>query len=317
MRWRPLSSAPSQPNRRSKACGTRAVDDKVRLAFQGQVVCQFAFVPGATLMRVWLPTVRAGSGADVFTLRLAEGLSESGVDARITWFPRGFELVPDLMRFQAMPAGTDIIHANGWLACPFLGRRVPVVTTVLHLVHDPAYAPYRTWSQALYHNVHIRRRERSAILKSDAVTTNSHYVARTVECFSGREPVVIPNWVDTTLYCPDSSQRAPVPSDPYRLLMVGNRTRRKGADLIPAFIRALGSRIELRCTGGLRSGREQDLSGVRWLGALTEAELVAEYQRCDAVVSPSGVMKASVTRHSRPWPAASRFSGSRQAAWRR
>src|SRR5690606_12752098 len=36
---------------------------------------------------VWFPTVRAGTGSDVFTERLVQGLAERGVRAEITWLP--------------------------------------------------------------------------------------------------------------------------------------------------------------------------------------------------------------------------------------
>lgn len=236
-------------------------------------------------MRVWLPALRAGSGADVFTERLGEGLLGAGIDARITWFHKGFELAPDLMGLARPPEDIDIIHANGWLALPFRRNRVPLVATVHHLVHDPAYAPYRSRAQALYHNIHIRRRERAAILQSDAVTSVSSYVANSVEDFCGRRPEVVPNWVDATKYRP--GEMATASNGPVRLLMVGNRTRRKGADLIAPFVLALGRGFELRCTGGLRAGVETGLPGVRWLGTLSEVDLIEEYQRCDAVVSLS------------------------------
>lgn len=236
-------------------------------------------------MRLWLPAIHAGSGSDVFTIRLADALRARGVHATVTWFRRPYELFPRLMGFTAMPRGTDVIHANGWLAFPFLEKGVPVVTTIHHLVHDPAYADYRSVLQSAYHNIHIRRRERLAIQRSAEVTSVSAYVANTVQAFSGRRPIVIPNWVDTSLYRPGEVQA--VRSSSFRLLMVGNQSRRKGVDLIPSFSRALGEGVELRCTGGLRGGRDDRSPGVRWLGTLTEPELIREYQQCDLVVSLS------------------------------
>lgn len=238
-------------------------------------------------MRVWLPAVRTGTGTDVFTARLDAALQASGIDSIITWFPARQELMPELMRLKAIPHGIDVIHANGWLASPFLGRGVPVVVTAHHLVHDPAYAPYRSATQALYHNWHIRWRETRALRKSDAVTAISHYVAGTVRDFCGRDDVAaIPNWVDTVRYAPDPS----LDNDrswPFRLLMVGNHSRRKGFDLLPELARELGAGFEVRCTGGLRGAERGAVPGVKMLGRLTEAELIQEYQQCDAVLSLS------------------------------
>lgn len=36
---------------------------------------------------VWFPAVRAATGTDVFTERLAAGLTERGIRAEITWLP--------------------------------------------------------------------------------------------------------------------------------------------------------------------------------------------------------------------------------------
>jgi starch synthase len=238
-------------------------------------------------MRVWLPAVRTGTGTDVFTTRLDTALRASGIESTITWFPAWQELMPELMRLMAVPHGTDVIHANGWLASPFLGRGVPIVATAHHLVHDPAYGPYRSTTQALYHNWHIRWRETRVLRESDAVTAISHYVAGTVRDFCGRNDVaVIPNWVDTARYVPDPS----VDTDrtwPFRLLMVGNHSRRKGFDLLPELARELGPGFEVRCTGGLRVAQTTAIPNVEMLGRLTEAELIHEYQQCDAVLSLS------------------------------
>lgn len=238
-------------------------------------------------MRVWLPTIRAGTGSDVFTERLAAALISRGVEAQITWFHARYELFPEIMRAHPVPAGTSVIHANGWLASPFVGRGVPLVTTVHHLVHDPAYAPYRSASQALYHRLHVRWRELRALRGSDAVTAVTHYVAGTVEAFSGRRDVAaIPNWVDVRRFHPGADDAAPTARS-MRLLLVGNRTRRKGFDLLPALAAQLGPGFELRCTGGLRADRREAPPGVCMLGRLAEDDLIREYQQCDAVVSLS------------------------------
>lgn len=36
---------------------------------------------------IWFPTVRTGTGTDVFTERLVKGLNEQGIKAEITWLP--------------------------------------------------------------------------------------------------------------------------------------------------------------------------------------------------------------------------------------
>ena len=43
---------------------------------------------------VWFPAVRAGTGTDVFTERLVEGLNKRGIRAEITWLPLRAEYAP-------------------------------------------------------------------------------------------------------------------------------------------------------------------------------------------------------------------------------
>lgn len=236
-------------------------------------------------MKVWLPAIRSGTGADVFTLRLQAALAAQGVEAVVTWFPLWCELFPQRLHRARIPKGTDLVHVNGWVGASFVGRGLPVVVTVHHLVHDPAYAPFRSPAQTLYHRWHLRSRDLCAIRSAQAVTAVSRYVARTVESFGGCGPVhVIHNWVDIEKYSPAVGSRAP---GPFRLLLVGNRGRRKGFDLLPRFLAELGSGFEVRCTGGLRDGADDSLPQVRWLGRLEERSLIDEYRHCDAVVSLS------------------------------
>jgi starch synthase len=240
-------------------------------------------------LRIWLPAVRVGSGADVFVLRLASALERAGHQPVVQWFDRRYEFLPELLRLHRVPRDIDVIHANSWNASAFLGRGVPVVTTVLHLVHDPAYAPYRSMAQAIYHRWHVRWREARAVRQSAAVTAISDYVGQTVRDAFGRQSIqVISNWVDTEMYSPAQDYKLPA-ARRFRLLMVGNKSRRKGYDLLPTFARALGPKFELRCTGGLR-GHDSHLnlsSNVVSLGRLSEEALIYEYRQCDAVVSLS------------------------------
>lgn len=238
-------------------------------------------------MRVWLPVVRAGSGSDVFAERLADGLRAAGVDVVLDWFSLRYEFLPELLHLRRPPPGTDVIHANSWNAYVFLGHRLPVVATVLHLVHDPLFEPFRSRTEAAYHRANIRWREKLALTRCDRVTAISHYVAGTVEAFAGRRPVAaIPNWVDIVRYAPDPSWRRPA-DQPFRLLLVGNQSRRKGADLLPRLLDALGDGFEVRCTGGLRDATRTGHRGLHWLGRLDEDALIREYQACDAVITLS------------------------------
>jgi len=234
--------------------------------------------------RVWLPAIRAGTGADVFTTRLCAGLNARGIRTEITWLPPRSEYLPWTIPLPHTPDWANVAHVNSWLPWRFWPEGIPTVVTVHHLVHDPAFRPFRSKRQAAYHELVIRPRELRAIRDADAVTTVSRYVAGTVREFSGRDDVrAIHNWVDSDVYAP--SEIAPRdPPGSFRLFMAGSSSLRKGFDLLPAFVDTLGPGFELRYAGGRA---EVALPNVTCLGRIGQSELIREFQRCDAVVSLS------------------------------
>lgn len=235
---------------------------------------------------VWLPTIRANTGADVFTTRLCHALNAAGIRAEITWLPHRAEIMPWTAAPPQPPAWANLAHVNSWLPRRFWPHNLPVIVTVHHLVHDPAYAPYRSAAQAAYHRSIIRPRERAAISDAAAVTTVSEYVRGTVIEFAGRHDTLsIHNWVDTTRFTP-----VPITSErtggPFRLLMAGSASRRKGIDLLPGFVDALGPGFQIRFAGA-DTPYTRDLDNVVMLGRISDEALLHEYQHCDAVVSLS------------------------------
>lgn len=237
-------------------------------------------------MKIWLPAIKANSGADVYTKRLSAGLSERGIEAEITWFPGFYEFMPELMRLYSVPKGVDIIHANSWNAAAFINLGYPVVTTVHHLVHDQAFKPYRSIYQAAYHKINVYGREKKAIKKCNAVISVSEYTASVISEIFESDSIVIPNWIDTNKYLPASNYER---NRKFTVLIVGNSGIRKGSDLLPAFAQELGDDMELRVTGGLR-GKSSDAAfanNIVTLGRLDEFQLIEEYQSCDAVISLS------------------------------
>lgn len=235
---------------------------------------------------VWLPTIRAGTGADVFTLRLCDALNASGVRAEITWLPHRAEVMPWSAASPSPPAWANVAHVNSWLPRRFWPRHLPVVVTVHHLVHDPAYAPYRSATQAAYHRSLIRPRELAAIRDAAAVTTVSDYVRGTVMDFAGRQDITtIHNWVDTARFTPLAETARPS-HVPFRLFIAGSASRRKGIDLLPTFARALCDDFQIRYAGGNASGCD-GLSNVILLGRISDEDMLKEFQHCDAVVSLS------------------------------
>ena len=235
---------------------------------------------------VWLPTIRTGTGSDVFTMRLCKGLNARGIRSEIAWIPHRAEYLPWTVPPPSAPDWATIAHVNSWLPRRFWPAKLPVVTTVHHLVHDPAYRPFRSFTQAIYHQLLIRPRELRAILDADAVTAVSNFVRRTVEDFSGRKSIaVVNNWVESGTYTLDVHPSS-CASNTFTLLMAGSCSRRKGVDLLAAFIKALGPGFDIRYAGGTKTLGLQ-LPGLTELGRIDEQELLFEFQQCDAVISLS------------------------------
>jgi glycosyltransferase involved in cell wall biosynthesis len=99
------------------------------------------------------------------------------------------------------------------------------------------------------------------------------------------EPTVIPNGIDTDFFTPGTTTPD---SDPrFRLLFVGNPTKRKGADLLEPLMSRLGSDYVLEYTSGLRDSGVISGPNVLPLGSLDKAAVREAYRRADAFVFPT------------------------------
>lgn len=237
---------------------------------------------------VWFPTVRAGTGADVFTTRLCEGLNARGIRAQITWLPHRAEYLPWSVRAPHAPSWANIVHANTWLHARFLPSGLPLVLTMHLCVHDPALAPYKSLAQALYHRIWISRVERDALHRADRIVAVSRYTRdRTERAFGMTAIEVIPNGVPI----PPDLETLPdrQPHSPFRLLYVGNWSTRKGVDMLGPIMESLGPGFELRYTadahGRHRKGRLP--ANCRCIGRLGQRELRNAYREADALLFPS------------------------------
>ena len=239
-------------------------------------------------MRVWLPTIHGGSGVDVHTRRLALALQGHGVGVQISSFSTYYQFVPCFLAFASPPSGTNVIHALSWSGFAFKKNNIPLVVTEQLDVLDPTYRPYKSPAQAVFHQALVRRFMQKSFAAASAVTAVSQATAlslgHTVNLQSAQ---VIPNFVNTQIFRLPTG--APKSSKIFKLLFVGNLTRRKGADLLPPIMRQLGDRFELRFTTGLRDGSIRDIpTNMKSIGQLTDdLQLVSAYQECDALLFPS------------------------------
>jgi glycosyltransferase involved in cell wall biosynthesis len=124
--------------------------------------------------------------------------------------------------------------------------------------------------------------------RATVVVTVSDFTARSLRDTTNLTNIeVLPNFIDTDCYRPAEAQRQ-APGRPFRLLFVGNPTRRKGGDLLAPIMQQLGPDFELCITGGLRGVRPRTtLANMHFLGKLTEEELIRSYQTSDALLFPT------------------------------
>lgn len=207
-------------------------------------------------LKVWLPAIRAGSGADVFTERLADSLRKAGHEPVLQWFDRRLELMPWVLARAKAPPGIDLIHAGSWQGFAFKRKGIPLVVTEHQYIAHPEFAGKRSVAQALYHRLFIERCVQRSYAAADALVTVSEYCATAMRKAVKKPVKVIHNWVDTELFSPDvgfppSHEALRSPRKPFRLLFVGNSSRWKGADLLPVFAELIPG-IEILCLGGLR-----------------------------------------------------------------
>lgn len=237
-------------------------------------------------MKIWFPTIRAGSGSDIYVERLAVALRERGVEACLQWFDRRHEFFPAALRGIKPPVGTDLIHANTWNGFAFARPSIPLVVTAFHCVYRNGYPEWKTRAQALYHDHWIGRYERWSFARADAVIAlTPSAVADFAQRFAMTPTTVIPGWVDTEVFAPGDSGDAT--ADRFRVLIVGNASKRKGMDLLPRLRDALGERFVITVIGGLRADGSDRCAGVAYKTRLSLRELVSEYQQTDVVVSLS------------------------------
>jgi glycosyltransferase involved in cell wall biosynthesis len=177
--------------------------------------------------------------------------------------------------------------ANSWSAAAFAANGVPLVTAVLHVVHDPAFSRYQSVAQRIFHRGFVLPMERRAIRSSAAVIAISELTAAAVQAYLAdvKVDVVLPG-VDTQFFRPPPSNSGRDPSAPLELLFVGKPSRRKGFDLLSEILERLGPDYRLTCVGD-PPGRDVPRPPGRYLGRLSAEDLRRTYQEADLLLFPS------------------------------
>ncbi|MGB9724132.1 MAG: glycosyltransferase family 4 protein [Chloroflexia bacterium] len=218
---------------------------------------------------------------------IQQAMEQAHLPSRLRFLPHRYNFAPFLLPLVLRGdwAGPARLVHSGSRAGFFLrapGR--PLVVTVHHLVADPAYRPYTRPAQRLFHRLE-RFYDGLSIAHADAVACVSRYTREQVLRLYGREAQVVYNGIDTGFFRPPQERPA---APPFRLLFVGNRTRRKGADLLDPLLERLGEGYELYYSGGQR-GDEVPIRSPRAvaLGRLDRPGLLRAYHTCHALIFPS------------------------------
>jgi glycosyltransferase involved in cell wall biosynthesis len=216
-------------------------------------------------------------------------MERAGVPSQLRLLPHTYNFAPFLLplvlpRGWAGPAA--LVHSGSRAGFALRASGRPLVVTVHHLVADPIYRPYTRPAQRLFHRLE-QLYDGLSIARADAVACVSAYTReRVVELYHRRDAGVVYNGIDTEAFRPPPEGRAG--NGPFRLIFVGNRTRRKGADLLDPLLDRLGEGYSLWYSGGQR----QDEVPIRSprasaLGPLTVPELVRAYHASHALIFPS------------------------------
>ena len=240
-------------------------------------------------MKIWLPYLWSGSGADIFIERLAKGLSDYGHEAIAQPLLKSWQYFPWRLKTLTPPRDTQVTFTTINIAFALKRAGIPLAAVEHHCVLDPAYIPYRSTAQAIYHEALLRRFELASLKTADAIVAISEYTAASLHhALGGPKAHVILNGIETNFFCPQSDHTTSEGQHPFQLLFVGNLIQRKGADLLPRILEQLGPGYELRYTSGLRT--RDDFTGqpnMRPLGRPTREQLRNAYREADILLFPT------------------------------
>lgn len=254
-------------------------------------------------------------GVDFGIQNIARAVQRCGLQPELLRLPERYNFLPMLIPY-GLPSGWwrgfDIVQGRSRVAFSLKASGLPVVTTVHHLTSDPDLQAYSSFAQRLFYRLVEARYDGWSVASADAVVCVSRFTQRQVEQTYGRaDSLIIYDGIDTNIFTPmpglvRREDGLPQAEGRIRLLFVGNRTRRKGFDLLPKIMDQLPEDYILYYTGGFQ-GREDrpPHPRMRPIGSPDRAGLVAAYQSADILLFPSrlegfGIAPAEALACGRP-----------------
>ena len=267
-------------------------------------------------MRPLYISPRGRGGVDFGIQNILRSVRRFGApQAELLQLPELFNFAPAMIP-RGLSAGWwrnfDIIQGRSRVAFALRAPGRPLVTTVHHLTTDAQLQPYSSPAQRLFYRLVESRYDGWSIRAADAVVCVSRYTQRQVEqTYGKRDTVLVFDGIDTDVFVPTpgfvrSDEGLPQSDARIRLLFIGNNTRRKGFDLLPAIMDALPQEYVLYYNVGFqKAGGISPHPRMIPIGVPDRAGLVAAYQSCDMLLFPSrlegfGIAPAEALACGRP-----------------
>lgn len=248
-------------------------------------------------MRILYVSPTGRGGVDFGIQNIARSVQSAGLHTSLLRLPELYNFAPFLIP-KGLPYnwhdGFDVVQGRSRVAFALRQAGKPLVTTVHHLTTDPLLKPYSSFSQRLFHRLVESRYDEWSIKHANVVVCVSRFTqSQVVKTYGRADTVLIFDGIDTNVFqpTPDLARRnngLPASDARIRLLFIGNRTRRKGFDLLPSILDLLPEDYVLYYNSGFQ-GRNTTPPHPRMIpvGALDRNGLVAAYQSCDIVLFPS------------------------------